>query len=391
MQGSMFEVFFAFLRLGCLSFGGPAAHLGYFQKELVAQRRWCGEDTYAEMVALAQSLPGPSSSQVCFGLGVLRAGWLGGLAAWIAFTLPSAVLMLAFAFGAQLSGEMSTRMVHGLQLVSVAIVAQAVMIMQRALAPDRERMSLAVGALAIAAFGPPRFATLLAILLGGLAGVALFRSTPRPEQRAFRILSSEKGAKLCAAGLVALLLLAAAGHAVHFRALQVLSAFATCGILVFGGGHVVLPLLQSAVVAPGWVKESVFLSGYGVAQVLPGPLFTFGAFLGASVQGSSHRVILGLIALIGLSAPGLLAMGAILPSWQNWRELQKVQSALRGVNAAVVGVLIAALFSPLWTSTVHTPSDFVIVLVAFVLLTQWKLQPIAVVGVTLALSAMLIR
>lgn len=386
-QGTVPEVFLAFLRLGCVSFGGPIAHLGYFQEDLVAQRQWCDEDSYAELIALAQSLPGPSSSQVCFGLGVLRAGWLGGVAAWIAFTLPSALLMLLFAFGATyLSGATGVRIVHGLQLVAVAIVAQAVMTMQRSLAPDRERMALAVGALAIVSFGPARFATLIAIGAGALFGLMLFRKIPPSSHKTFRLRPSRLVGMSCAVVLLGLLIvLPMLGQLTHALALQVLSAFYTCGALVFGGGHVVLPLLESAVVAPGWVKESVFLSGYGAAQAVPGPLFTFGAFLGASIPGS-HRILFGLLGLIGLSAPGLLAMSAVLPFWQGWRERRPVQAALRGVNAAVVGVLIAALFSPLWTSAIHGSADFCIALLAFVLLTQWKLQPILVVVLTLALS-----
>lgn len=386
-QGTAREVFLAFLRLGCVSFGGPVAHLGYFQEDIVAQRGWCDEDNYAELIALAQSLPGPSSSQVCFGLGVLRAGWLGGIAAWAAFTLPSALLMFLFAFGVTyLSGATGVRVVHGLQLVAVAIVAQAVMTMQRSLAPDRERMALAVGALAIVSFGPARFGTLIAIGAAALAGLLLFRKVPASSHKAFRLRPSRLVGVACAVALLGLLfLLPVLGHITQALAVQVFSAFYTCGALVFGGGHVVLPLLESAVVAPGWVKESVFLSGYGAAQAVPGPLFTFGAFLGASIPGS-HRVAFGLLGLIGLSVPGLLAMSAVLPFWQSWRERRAVQSALRGVNAAVVGVLIAALFSPLWTSAVRGSADFCIALLAFVLLTQWKLQPILVVVITLALS-----
>jgi chromate transporter len=387
-RGTVLEVFLAFLRLGCVSFGGPIAHLGYFQKDLVEQRGWCDEDSYAEMIALAQSLPGPSSSQVCFGLGVLRAGWMGGVAGWVAFTLPSALLMLSFAFGAShLAGALGLRVVHGLKLVAVAIVAQAVMTMQRSLAPDRKRMALAVAALAIVFFGPARLGTLLAILVGGVAGVFLLGSVALPEAKGFLVRPSRRGGLLCAAVLLAgLIVLPLAGYVSHGLALRVLSAFYSSGAMVFGGGHVVLPLLEAAVVAPGWVKEPVFLSGYGAAQALPGPLFAFGAFLGASVQGATHRVWFGLMGLVGLSAPGLLAMGAVLPFWQGWRGVGWVQSALRGVNAAVVGVLLAALFSPLWTTTVHDARDFLVALVAFVLLTQWKVQPIVVVAGAVALS-----
>lgn len=382
------EVFLLFLRLGCTSFGGPVAHLGYFERELVAKRRWCEEDTFAEIIALAQSLPGPSSSQVCFALGILRAGWLGGIAAWSAFTLPSALIMFSLAFGADhLSGNYGMRIVHGLQLVAVAIVAQAVMTMQRSLAPDRQRMALALGALAIVIVLPPQFATLAAIVVGGLGGIVLFRSVPLKKSKPFLIRPSRLGASLCAATFLTLLfLLPLSSQLTHRLTLQVISAFYTCGALVFGGGHVVLPLLENAVVAPGWVKEPVFLSGYGAAQTLPGPLFSFGGFLGASIQNSPNRFLFGLVGLFALSVPGLLAMASVLPFWQQWREIRVVHCFLRGVNAAVVGVLIAALYSPLWTSSVHSRGDFLVVLICFVLLTQWKLQPIVIVGFAIAAS-----
>lgn len=379
------EVFFVFLRLGCISFGGPIAHLGYFQKELVAQRRWCDEDSFAEIIALAQSLPGPSSSQVCFGMGVVRAGWLGGVAAWTGFTLPSALLMLGFAFGtALLSERFGVRLIHGLQIVAVAVVAQAVLTMQRSLAPDRERIAIAILALAIALFGPAQLATFVAIVFGAIAGLAMFRRVNTSTPKTSSIQASKPWAVVC--GLIFLVLLVSLPFAARFTGridMQALSAFYRSGALVFGGGHVVLPLLENAVVAPGWVSQSTFLSGYGAAQALPGPLFTFGAFLGASIQGTSHRLLLGLIGLLGLSAPGLLAMAAVLPFWETLRKIRSVQSALRGVNAAVVGVLIAALFNPLWTSTVRNSSDFWMALVAFTLLAVWKVQPwIVVCGIS---------
>jgi chromate transporter len=387
-QGSVPEVFLAFLRLGCISFGGPIAHLGYFQKDLIVQRRWCGEDTYAEIIALAQSLPGPSSSQVCFALGVLRAGWLGGLAAWFAFALPSALLMFAFAFGAaHFNGPLAARLIHGLQLVAVAIVAQAIMTMQRSLAPDRKRMLLALAALAIIFFVPSHFATFGAILTGAIAGLFLFRTIAMPPGHTFLLRPSRWVAGFCAVTFLGLLvLLPFASQFTHAPALQVASIFYTSGALVFGGGHVVLPLLQNALVTSGWVSQAVFLSGYGAAQALPGPLFSFGGFLGASIPRTSHRALYGLIGLFALSGPGLLAMAAILPFWQGWRTLRGVQSALRGVNAAVVGVLIAAFFAPLWTSTVHSSADFWVALCAFVLLTQWNIQPVFVVCITVALA-----
>lgn len=380
-RGSAWEVFLVFLRLGCISFGGPVAHLGYFQKELVARRAWCDENTFAELIALAQSLPGPSSSQVCFGMGVVRAGWFGGAAAWTAFTLPSALLMFAFAFGSSLlSGEHGVRLVHGLQLVAVAVVAQAVLTMQRSLAPDRERMCLAIVAVAIVLFGPLRSATLIAILFGGVAGVLWLHSAKSSPTPSAEIRASRRWALVTLVLLFGLLVaLPIAAHLTHRLELQALWAFYRTGTLVFGGGHVVLPLLQAAVVTPGWVSESTFLSGYGAAQALPGPLFTFGAFLGASFQGTSHRALLGLAGLFGLSAPGLLAMAAVLPFWKTLRHVRFMQWALRGINAAVVGVLIATLYSPLWTSTVRTSVDFWFALTAFTLLTIGRVQPWVVV------------
>jgi chromate transporter len=381
------EVFLIFLRLGCISFGGPVAHLGYFQKELVVQRRWCDEHNFAGIIALAQSLPGPSSSQVCFAMGVVRAGWIGGIAAWTAFTLPSALVMFGFAFGAELlSARLGLRLVHGLQLVAVAVVAQAVLTMQRSLAPDRQRIALAMGSLAIVLFGPPRFATLLAISVGAVVGLLWFRPDQTTEVQSAPILVSKRWALVCCIIFIGLLVaLPILAHITGRLELQALSAFYRTGALVFGGGHVVLPLLAQAVVAPGWVSEPTFLSGYGAAQALPGPLFTFSAFLGASIRGTPHHVLLGLLGLFGLSAPGLLAMGAVLPFWGNLRGIPSVQGVLRGINASVVGVLIAALYAPLWISSVRTSVDFWFALLAFALLTVGKVQPsIVVLCVSLA-------
>jgi chromate transporter len=386
-QGSALEVFLVFLRLGCVSFGGPVAHLGYFQKELVARRGWCDEGGFAEMIALAQSLPGPSSSQVCFGMGLTRAGWLGGIAAWVAFTLPSALLMFGVAFGAPLlSGRLGVGLIHGLQIVAVAVVAQAVLTMQRSLAPDRARVALAMIALAIVFFGPSRWATLVAIIAGGFAGLIFFRSPQQARARPAVVRPSRFWAATCAALFIVLLVsLPILAHVTGRRELEALSAFYRTGALVFGGGHVVLPLLEGAVVTPGWVSEATFLSGYGAAQALPGPLFTFGAFLGASVQGSSHPVLLGLLGLLGLSAPGLLAMAAVLPFWEALRSVRSVQSGLRGINAAVVGVLMGALYMPLWTSTVRSSADFWFAVVAFAQLAVGKAQPrLVVLGISQA-------
>ena len=385
-RGSPWEVFLVFLRLGCVSFGGPIAHLGYFQKDLVSQRAWCDESTFAELLALAQSLPGPSSSQVCFGLGVFRAGWLGGIAAWTAFTLPSALLMFAFAFGSSLlSGKHGMGLVHGLQLVAVAVVAQAVLTMQRSLAPDRKRILIALLAVTTALFTPVEISTFLSILAGGVIG-SLALKTQSVRKPPSAVLRPTGAWSVAAAILFGSLLLALplAARLTGRVECQVLSAFYRTGASVFGGGHVVLPLLENTVVAPGWVDQQTFLTGYGAAQALPGPLFTLGAFLGASAS-PTHRILMGSLGLLALSAPGLLLMATFLPLWQRLRAIQPLQNALAGVNAAVVGVLIAALYKPLWTSAIRTPGDFWCALVAFVLLTSLKVPPWAVV-ITIGLA-----
>ncbi|HEY6412640.1 MAG TPA: chromate efflux transporter [Edaphobacter sp.] len=390
-RGSSREVFLVFLRLGCTSFGGPVAHLGYFQKEIVERQRWCSEGRLAELIALAQSLPGPASSQVGFALGILRAGWLGGLAAWIGFTLPSALLMMAFAYGHSfLVGSAAIRLLHGLQLVAVAVVAQAVLAMRRTLAPDRMRMTLAIVATGIALFASPRFSTLIAIGAGVAGGLLFCRSYDEHEYSESIVLPWPKAAGAAAAIIFLVLLVLPPLIAPHVSTpgLAIFSAFYRSGALVFGGGHVVLPLLENAVVTPGWVTQQTFLAGYGAAQALPGPLFSFGAYLGASV-GPAHRPILyGLLGLIGIFMPGLVAMAAVLPFWSALRGNFYIRAALTGINASIVGVLIAALFQPLWTNTVHTSGDFLIVLLAFTLLIFWKVQPWIVVACVAATSVL---
>ena len=386
--GSVGEVLLVFLRLGCTSFGGPIAHLGYFQNELVERRQWCSEATLAEIIALAQSLPGPASSQVGFALGVLRAGWLGGLAAWLGFTFPSAVLMLAFAYKHSfLTGTLGSRLLHGLQVVAVAVVAQAVVAMQRSLAPDRTRAAFAIVAVAFTLFLPARFSSLAAIAAGAFAGLLLFRTNGLRSAERISLAPSKRAGAIAAFMFVILLLFLA--PAVHFLAspgLRIFSAFFRTGALVFGGGHVVLPLLENAMVAPGWVTQQSFLAGYGAAQALPGPLFSFAAYLGAVVQGNPSPVLYGLIGLVGLFAPGLLAMAAIMPFWGHLRGNRPMQAALRGINASVTGVLIAALYRPLWTSTIYTAADFWLALFGFSLLTLWKMPPWIVVASVAGIS-----
>ena len=380
-RGSIFEVLSVFLRLGCTSFGGPIAHLGYFQKEIVERRQWCSEGVLSEIIALAQSLPGPASSQVGFALGIVRAGWAGGLAAWVGFTLPSALLMLAFAYGHSfLAGGWGNGLLHGLQLVAVAVVAQAVMTMRKALAPDRLRMAIAIAATGVTLLTPQQSATLIAIAAGALAGLLFCRSGERDKHESVALgLSNAAGGAAAATFVLLLVLPPLIAHYHANLGLAVFSAFYRSGAIVFGGGHVVLPLLEDAVVARGWVTQPAFLAGYGAAQAVPGPLFSFAAYLGAAVRPTSSPLLYGVLGLLGLFAPGLLAMTAVLPFWRALRENGSIKAALRGINASVVGVLIAALFQPLWTSTVHSAVDFWIALVAFSLLALGKVQPWIVV------------
>ncbi len=377
------EIFLVFLRLGCTSFGGPIAHLGYFQRELIENRAWCSKETYAEIIALAQSLPGPASSQTGFALGLLRGGLPGGLAAWLGFTLPSALLMFAFAFGHSLfTGPIAFRALHGLELVAVAIVAQAVLSMQRSLAPNLTRIAIAIGAAAITLFLPTPFATLIAIATGLFAGL-LFCRTPDPSQSIEAPPSPiSRTTGLIVATLFLLLLIASELPARTQAATLVplAAAFYRSGALVFGGGHVVLPLLENAVVSPNWLPQPTFLAGYGAAQALPGPLFTFSAYLGTSIGIPQHHTALySIAALIGIFLPGLLLITAILPFWSTLRTRPNLRSALRGINASVVGVLFAALIRPLATTALHSLPDILFALAALALLRFAKAPSWAIV------------
>ena len=380
------EVLLAFLRLGCLSFGGPIAHLGYFRTEFVERRGWVSDESFAEIVALTQSLPGPASSQTGYALGFIRAGWTGGVAAWLGFTLPSALLMLAFAFGHRaFDGRIGQAILHGLQLAAVAVVGQAVVAMQGRLAPDPLRLALALTAVAIALFAPVVLGSFLAIVFGAGAGLVLLRRDDEKkagnEQAGHEteICFSKRAGALAACAFLLLLAVALTPHGGSPTGWSVFAAFSRAGSLVFGGGHVVLPLLEEVTVARGWISQQSFLSGYGAAQALPGPLFSFAAYLGAAVKPNPHPLLLGMCALVAIFLPGLLLITAVLPFWSSVRRRASVRAAIRGIHASVAGVLIAALYSPVWSSTVHTGSDFWIVITAFALLTVWKTQPLLVV------------
>ena len=383
-SGSPVEVLLVFLRLGVSCFGGPIAHIGYFRDEFVLRRHWINEQIYADLVGLCQFLPGPASSQVGFSIGLMRAGYRGGLAAWTGFTLPSAIALALFAYGAgELGGPVGIGLLHGLKLVAVAIVAQAVWGMARTLCPDRERASIAVAAALIILFSASSVSQLAAILLGGVAGLWLCRTGP-PSTTGHVTVPVSRTAGL-AALLVFFLLLAGLpvlrGLA-NSQGIALFEAFYRSGALVFGGGHVVLPLLREAFVTPGWVSDDAFLAGYGAAQAVPGPLFTFAVYLGTVVTPSPHGLTGAVLGLIGIFLPGVLILMGTLPFWETFRRRAGAQAVMRGVNAAVVGLLGAALYNPVWTSSVKTPGDFGIALVGFVLLTVWRAPPLVVVIVS---------
>lgn len=402
---SPWAVFLIFLRLGLTSFGGPIAHLGYYRDEFVIRRRWLSEQSYADLVALCQFLPGPASSQVGFSVGVLRGnGLMGGIAAWLGFTMPSALILFAFALGAAaFTGPAAEGFIHGLKLVAVAVVAQALWGMARSLTPDRQRVAIALGALMIVVFFGSALGQMAAIALGALAGLWLCRgqSAPLSGHLGFPVTrrSGMSALVLYTALLLALpfftaLITAISGQTGGQGSIALFDAFYRAGALVFGGGHVVLPLLQAEMVAPGWVTSESFLAGYGLAQAIPGPLFSFAAYLGAVSQSASAAptgaAIGAAIALVAIFLPGLLLVYGMLPFWDQFRTRPATQFAMRGANAAVVGILGAALYDPVWTGAIFTPQDFALALAGFLLLTVWKVAPgivVMLLGAAGALSS----
>ncbi|MCE1236850.1 MAG: chromate efflux transporter [Hyphomicrobiales bacterium] len=392
--GRIGEVFLAFGRLGLTAFGGPVAHLGFFREEFVVRRRWLDDAAFADLVALCQFLPGPASSQVGMALGLIRAGRLGALAAFLGFTAPSAVAMIGFALGLSALGGGAGGALHGLKTAAVAVVAAALLGMIRTLASTRETATIAVGGLAVAALLPGVGGQLGAIGLGAVAGLGLAAFGRGPTAGASAgagtglhsaIGVGEATAMLAAfAGLsLALPLLAAIGGGT----VDLVDAFWRAGSWVFGGGHVVLPLLQAEMVETGRVSADAFLAGYGAAQAVPGPLFTFAGFLGAAATEGPGGALGGVVALLSIFAPSWLLVGGALPFWARLRGRTRVRSALAGVNAAVVGLLAAAFFDPVWTRGVTRPGDVVMAAAAFVALTAWKTPPWAVVGACAAIGA----
>jgi chromate transporter len=383
-RGSALEVFLVALRLGLTSFGGPVAHIGYFREEYVVRRRWLDDQRFADLLALAQFLPGPASSQTGIAIGTMRAGYLGGFLAWVGFTLPSAVALILFALAVGSFDLAEAGWLHGLKIAAVAVVAQAVWSMSRSLAPDRERASIAVLA-GVAILVVSTAATqVLVIVAGGLVGWWLYRDTEGSSLSVAPSRHRRVAFAWLAAFLVLLLALPVARGLADSQVLNIADAFYRTGSLVFGGGHVVLPLIEREVVSPGWISEADFIAGYGAAQAVPGPLFAFAAYLGAAFTPSPNGILGGFLALGAVFLPSFLLVWGVLPFWDRVRGVATVQAGLKGIGAAVVGILGAALYDPVWTSAIFGPRDLALALVAFGLLVSWRLPPWMVVLVAAA-------
>ena len=378
--GSPLEVLGVALRLGLTSFGGPIAHIGYYRREYVDRRRWLDEAAFADLVALSQMLPGPASSELGIAIGTRRAGILGGIAAWIGFTTPSAIAMIAFGLLASPADLGSAGWVHGLKLAAVAVVAQAVILMARALAPDTRRRLIAAAAAAASLMIASPLSQVAVIAAGAAVGLVLLRvptqpghdSQPPPVGRRTGIAALAIFALLLA-GLPALRL-------VGGQAAAVVDSFYRSGALVFGGGHVVLPLLHANVVDPGWVSDGAFLAGYGAAQAVPGPLFTFAAYLGTVSTDAPNGAAGGLLALVAIFLPAFLLVFGALPFWDRLRAAPRFRRALLGTNAAVVGILVAALYTPIWTGAIVGVGDVVVAAIGLAALLTGRVPPIVVVG-----------
>lgn len=376
------QIFWIFLRLGLTSFGGPVAHLGYFREEFVNKRKWLSEHSYADVVSLCQFLPGPASSQVGMVLGYSQKGYLGVIAAWLGFTAPSAIALTLFAYGITTHSQwISLEVIHGLKIVAVAVVAQAVWGMAKSLCPDVSRITIMmIAACFMLIFPSFIWGQIAIIVITGIFGAWYFSPKQLAPHELLPIqMKHSVGVVWITLFFVLLLVFPILNDLYASQALAMVSAFYRAGSLVFGGGHVVLPLLQAEVVPTGWVNNETFLAGYGATQAMPGPLFTFAAFLGASTTGAISGWLGGLICLLAIFAPSFLLVAGTLPFWETIRRNTKIQASLMGVNAAVVGILLSALYDPVWVSAIHKPKDFALGLVAFVALMYWKISPWIVV------------
>ena len=376
------EVLGVALRLGLTSFGGPIAHLGYFREEYVVQRRWLDETSYADVVALCQFLPGPASSQVGIAIGYIRAGMAGGLAAWIGFTLPSALALVMFAYGVEEFDVIDAGWLHGLKLAAVAVVAQAVWGMGRSLTLDRDRATIVIVAAVAALAWQSAIMQVSIILVSGFVGWKILKvdAVQSSKDSLSTFIPKWMGIVALVVFFVILAGLPLARQLESSQTLAIFDSFFRSGSLVFGGGHVVLPLLQSEVVGPGWMTNAEFVAGYGATQAVPGPLFTFSAYLGAVISPGPQGIVGGGLALVAIFLPSFLLITGVLPFWDLLRRRDVFRRALNGVNAAVVGLLLAALYNPVWTSSVETPEDFALAISALGLLMFWKTPPWMVVS-----------
>ncbi|MEE2881691.1 MAG: chromate efflux transporter [Chloroflexota bacterium] len=380
--GVLLQVFWVALRLGMTSFGGPIAHIGYFRQEYVVKRSWLDEQSFADVLALSQSLPGPASSKVGIIIGTIRAGLPGGFLAWLGFTLPSATALIIFGYGLQEFTMSNDGWIQGLKIAAVAVVAQAVWGMSRTLAPDRNRASIAITASIVSLTWITPFTPIIIIVIAGIIGWKFLKASDVKSNRTAISNRIKPWVGILALVIfVGLLLGLPVGRQIFgtHQTLLIIDSFYRSGSLVFGGGHVVLPLLQSEVVKTGWVAKETFLAGYGATQAVPGPLFTFSAFLGTVMTTPPNGVTGGLITLLAIFLPAFFLAIGPLPFWDILRQRSDLQSVLQGVNAAVVGLLLSALYDPIWTSTIHEPLDFALASTALGMLMLWKLPPWAVV------------
>ena len=373
---SLLEIFVVSTRLGLTSFGGPTAHLGYFHEEYVRRRKWMDEKSYADLVALSQFLPGPASSQVGIGIGVMRAGILGGITSFIGFTLPSVIALILFALLLTGFDIGNTGWLHGLKIVAVAVVAHAIIGMAKNLTPDLKRKAIALFALIGTLLWQSAFIQVSVILIAAFFGFLLFKQHDKVEEAKSNFPIAKKVSAICLLLFFGLLfLLPVIREVTGSYWVAMFDSFYRSGSLVFGGGHVVLPLLEQELVPTGWISEESFLAGYGATQAVPGPLFTFAAYLGTVMKGWQG----GLVATFAVFLPAFLLILGALPFWDSLRNNPKIKGAIMGVNAAVIGILISAFYFPIWTSSILAPVDFALAAILFSMLAYWKLPPWVIV------------
>jgi chromate transporter len=380
------EVFLIFLRLGLTSFGGPIAHLGYFRDEFVRKRKWLSDHAYADLVTLCQFLPGPASSQVGMAIGLTRSGIMGAILAWVGFTMPSAMILVLFGLGLTHFDVSHHSWLHGLKVVAVSVVAQAVLGMGKKLCPDKERISIAVTSSVVILFFHSAIAQLAVLFMAGVTGAFFLKSQSDLPHDSLHKGRRRIGAIFLILFFIILFLNPVLRNLYPIQEIKLFDSFYRSGSLVFGGGHVVLPLLQAEVVPSGWVSNDLFMAGYGLANAVPGPLFTFAAYLGAVSQPNPNGWSGAFISLISVFLPSfLLIMGAI-PFWEKLRSIAKIRQSILGINAAVVGILLAALYHPVWTSAIYSSKDFALALVGFLCLEYWKIPSWLIVLATAGVS-----